>query len=337
MPIVSDRNYGQLLTAAVAKRSREIQDIAYKANPITAILLNENRIKRRTAGGPELRIPVEFDRLIAQWFTGYDKIRITPKELLNSAVFNWSRVVSMFSLTGTELDETRGEEEIIDLLSFHMEAAEKSVKESFEAALIGDGTAEGGRQMLGLGAAVPIIPNAGIYGGIDRAAVPSWRTNTFDIPNGDVAGYTEWNSGTARQILNKVVLSRSRGSNYADLLLADMNSYQALDSAIVAHQRLVSNRMTSLGFDGGFAVLTPAGRVDVVAAGGIGAVMPADTAFGLDTKSMALYTFPGREFVPFHEGGGARPINQDAIAQGILWAGQFVMENPLSNFRLITA
>src|SRR3546814_20034617 len=80
----------------------------------------------KRAGGPELRIPVEFDKLDAQWFTGYDKIEITPKELLNSAVFNWSRVVGMFSLNGTELLYTRGEEEVIDLMEFYLDAAEKA-------------------------------------------------------------------------------------------------------------------------------------------------------------------------------------------------------------------
>jgi len=128
MPIVNDRNYGQLLTASVARRSPVIQDIVYKATPLTRILRDQGRIRVRRAGGPELRIPVEFEKLTAQWFTGYDKIEITPKELMNSAVFNWSRVVGMFSLNGTELLYNQGEEEVIDLLDFYMESAEKSVK-----------------------------------------------------------------------------------------------------------------------------------------------------------------------------------------------------------------
>src|ERR1044072_7895463 len=101
--------------------------------------------------------------------TGYDKIEITPKELLNSAVFNWSRVVAMFSLTGTALLYTRGEEEVIDLMAFYVRAAEKSVKEEWETSIVGDGTASGGRQMIGFGGAIPIVANTGVYGGIDRA------------------------------------------------------------------------------------------------------------------------------------------------------------------------
>ncbi len=68
MPITTDRQYRQLLTAAVAKRSREVQDIVYNATPLSRILREEGRIKTYRAGGPELRIPILFDKLNAQWF-----------------------------------------------------------------------------------------------------------------------------------------------------------------------------------------------------------------------------------------------------------------------------
>ena len=268
--------------------------------------------------------------------TGYDKLEITPKELLSTAVYNWARCVGMFSLTGTELLYNSSSEEVIDIMETYMDAAEQSVKEAFEESLIGDGTANGGRQMTGFGAAIPIVPNVGTYGGIDRATVANWRTSTFDIPAGDVSGFTSWDSTTARAIIERITLQRSRGGRYPDLIIADANSYEAISSAFVAHQRLASERLARLGFTG-MTIVTPAGPVDVIAAGGIGNVMDSDTIFGIDTKGAALYTYPGQEFVPFHPGDGMRPINQDAIAQGIVWTGQFVLENPLFTYRAITA
>lgn len=336
MPINPDRNYQQLLTAAVARTSRETQDIVYNATPLTRILKDSGRIQTKRAGGPELRIPVEFDKLEAQWFTGYDKIQITPKELLNSAVFPWSRVVGMFSLNGTELLYTSGEEEIIDLMAFYVQSARKSVKESWETALVGDGTANGGRQMIGLGGAVPILPNTGIYGGIDRGDVIGWRTSVFDATSDFTDLGTTWDSTTARPIIERIAMLRSRNSQYPDLWMFDTNSYQAVSASFVAHQRLATERSARLGYVG-LAYHTPAGVAELVAASGIGNVMPANTAFGLDTGSLAIYEFPGQSFVPFHPAGGMRPINQDAMAQGIVWSGQFVNENPLSQVRLITA
>lgn len=335
MPINPDRNYGQLLTAATARRSKPIQNLVYNSTPLMSILRDKGKIKIKRAGGPELRVPVQFDKLSAQWFTGYDKIEITPKELLNSAVFNWSRVVSPFSLTGTELLYTKGEEEVIDLMEFYLEAAEQAVKEEFEVSMFGDGTANGGRQIIGLGGAIPIVANTGTYGGIDRAAVASWRTSTFNIVSGDVSGYSAWDSTTARPIIERIALQRSRNGRYADLLIADALAYEPISASFVAHQRIVSERVGKLGFSG-LSYVTPAGTVDIVAAGGIGAVMPANTIFGIDTDGLALYEFPGQAFVPFHPGNGLRPINQDAMAQGIVWSGGLVLENPLFSYRIRT-
>ena len=336
MAIVTDRQYRQALTASVAKRSKIVQDIVHKSTPLTKILKDSGRIKTKRAGGPELRIPIQFDKLSAQWFTGYDKIEITPKELLNSAVFNWSRVVSMFSLNGTELMYNTGEEEVIDLMDFYIAEAEKSIKEEWEAALVADGTGSGGRQMIGLGGAVPIVTNTGTYGGIDRANVPNWRTTYYDVTAGDVSGFTAWDSTTARPIMEKVALARSRNSMYPDLWVMDANSYAPVSASMVAHQRITTQRAANLGFES-LGVWTPAGLVDVVAAGGIGNVMPTNTIFALSTAGLAIYEFPGQSFVPFHPGDGVRPINQDAWAQGIVWSGQFVVENPLHQVRIKTA
>lgn len=335
MAIVTDRQYGQMLTTSVARRSPDIQNIVYNAHPLTRILYDQRRIKRGRAGGPEFRVPIMFDQLDPQWFTGYDKLEITPKEILNSAVFNWSRVVAMFSLTGSELLWNSGEEEVIDLMAAYMENAEETVRDAFETGLVGDGTANGGRQMVGLGAAIPVIPNTGVYGGIDRATVPNWRTSTFDVTGGDIAPYTTWDSASALGIISDISLRRSRNGRYPDLWIFDANSWQAVERAFVSHQRIVSDRSQRLGLNG-YSYNTGAGVVDLVPAAGIGTVMPEDTAFGIDTRGLAIYTFPGQEFVPFHPGDGMRPINQDAIAQGVVWTGQLVLENPLSQVRLLT-
>ena len=324
---------GQALTMAASARQSMIQDIVYDATPLTKILRDEGRIRVKRAGGPELTIPVMFDKLEAQWFTGYDIIAITPKELINSAKFNWSRVVAPFSLNGTEILYNSGEEQLIDLISTYLEAAETSAREAFETGLVSDGTADGGRQMQGLGVAVPTVVNAGIYGGIDRGTVAEWRTSFYDISNGDVAGYTTWDSTTARPIVSAVSLARSRNGRYPDLWIFDANMWGPVESSFVAHQRLASERLGRLGFSG-LTYITGAGPVDLVAAAGVGNVTPANTAFGIDTKGLSIWEFPGQSFVPFHPGNGVRPINQDAVAQGIVWSGQLVLENPLFTVRV---
>ena len=335
-PITSNRDLRQVLTTSMFSRQREVQDLVYNSTPITAIL-RENGAVRAYDGGPEIRIPLQIDKLDAQWFTGYDKLNIAPKELVNSAVFTPKRVTSMFSLTGTELLFNSGRAQIIDLMDLYLRSSEEGIREEMETAIVGDGTGQGGRQMVGLGGAVPIVANAGTYGGIDRSAHAIWRTSTFSVPGGDFADIgTTWDATTARPIIERIIAQRSKGRRHADILIADITSYQAISASMVAHQRITSTRLGRLGFDA-LEIATPAGPVAVVAATGVGNVMPANTIYGLDSEALELVYHPRNNMVPMHEGEGAKPINQDAIAQGYVWTGELILSNPRYTWRLITA
>lgn len=336
MPVVSDRNLRQVLTTSMFSRRKEVQDLVYNSTPITSIL-RENGAIRAYDGGPEIRVPLLIDKLDAQWFTGYDKLKIEPKELVNSAVFTPKRVTSMFSLTGTELLYNRGRAQIIDLMDLYLKSSENGIQEAMEAAIVGAGTGQGGRQMIGLGGAVPIVANTGTYGGIDRAANPIWRTTTYSVPGGDFSTIgTTWDSTTARPIIERIIAARSKGRRHADLLIADILAYQAVSASMVAHQRIVSTRLGRLGFDA-LEIATPAGAVAITAATGVGNVMPSNTIYGLDTEGMELIYHPDNNMVPMHAGEGAKPINQDAIAQGYVWTGELVLSNPRYTWRLVTA
>jgi hypothetical protein len=338
MPIVTDRNLRQALTTSMFSRSGQVQDLVYNSTPITAALRERGAI-RAYDGGPEIRVPLMIDKLGAQWFTGYDKLAITPKELVNSAVFTPKRVTSMFSLTGTELLYNQGRAKILDLMTMYLNASEEGIKEAWETAIVADGTGTGGRQMIGLGGALPILPNVGTYGGIDRSQAALWRTTTYSVPGGDFPDIgTVWDETTARQILSRIALNRSKGSRYAKLAIAHPTAYAAIENSMVAHQRIVNSTgaMGRLGFRA-LEVMTGAGPIEVIAAGGVGSVMPANTIYLLDLEGLELVYHPQNNMVPMHDGDGAKPINQDAIAQGYVWTGELIMTNPRFQIRLITA
>jgi hypothetical protein len=334
-PVTTERELRQLLTTSAVMRQTAIEDLVYNSHPVLSLIRENARV--RPYYGAEIRVPLMIDTLEAQWFTGYDKLRIEPKELINSAVFTPKRVVSMFSLDGSTLMANQGRGEIIDLVSTYLDAAEEAVMDAMDEAVHADGTGNGGRSMIGLAGAIPIIANAGTYGGIDRAAHPIWRTSTFSVPGGDFPDIgTVWDSTTARPILERILMQRSKGSRHADLVIADVNSYSAISASLVAHQRIMSARVGRLGFEA-LEIATGAGTIAVTAAGGIGTRMPANTIYGIDTTALTMYYHPSKNFVPFHPGDGAKPINQDAIAQGIEWAGELVLSNPRFSWRLITA
>lgn len=334
MAVTSNRWLRQVLTASLEDRSKEIQDLVFSSNPVLAVLRDNDLLKEYQ--GADIRVPLMIDTLTAQWFTGYDKLDNKPKEIINSALFTPKNVAVGFSLTGTEILANEGRARIIDLLETYMENAEQSMQNEMEMAIHGDGTGNGGREMVGFGGAVPIVPNTGVYGGIDRASVPIWRTSSFNAATDFPDIGNAWDVTTAARILRRIIAQRSKGNRKADLIICDVNSYDTVQTSLTAIQRITSSSLGKLGFDA-LELATPAGPVALLCANGVGTVMPANTVYGIDSQGLEIRYHPSRNMTPLFEGDGARPINQDAIVQYLVWNGEMVLKNPRYTWRLNTA
>lgn len=335
MPITSDRNYRQILSTSLAYRTREIQDLVFNSNPVSALLRARGRYKAYS--GPEIRVSLQIDKLGGQWFTGYDFLDAQPKEIINDAVFTPKNLAVGFSLTGTELLANEGKTRIYNLMDQYMETAENSMMDLWEQALHGDGTGDAGRQMIGFGGALPINPAVGTYGGIDRATNAIWRPTTYTMSTDFADIGTAFDATTARPVLERIVALRSKGRRRATIAVADLTAYQAVSASMVAHQRIAraDGGEATLGFNG-LEVATPAGNIEIFCATGVGNVMPAGTIYGLDLDGLSVRYHPSRNMVPLFPGDGAQPINQDAIAQFLVWNGELVLENPRYTWRLRT-
>jgi hypothetical protein len=215
----------------------------------------------------------------------------------------------------------------------YLEAAERSLEDTMDAGLYSDGTANSGKQITGLAAAIPVANTSGTYGGIDRGSAVIWRTQTFDAQSYNTNIGTQVNSTTIRPFLNAIMTKQSRGRDYADLLLMSPEHYAAYDAATVAIQRQTNE--TSLG-QLGFSALEYIGggkRAEIVLDGGIGSNMPANTTIGINTDALRLRYHPNRNFDKLFDGDGQMPIDKDAVAQFIGWMGELTMVNPLFCWR----
>lgn len=332
MPITSDRQYRQILSSALAERSSGIEDLVSDANPLYNVLKRKNRM--RSFSGPEIRQTLQIAKQDAQWYRGYDFLSNPPIELWNDAVWTPKAVVVPVSLTGQEIRANQGANQIFDIVDSTLEAAENSLVDAFDVALHGDGTADGGKAIIGLAGALPIVTNAGTYGGINRANVSLWRTSTFNA-NSDFPDIgTQVDATTIRPMLSRIMAQRSRNNRAADLLIMSEEHYSAYDAATVAIQRIT--RDGSLGAMG-FTALEYVGggrRAEIVLASGMNNNMPSNTTYGIDTSSLMIRYREGFNFARLFDGDGQMPINQDAIAQFIGWEGELTMTNPLFNWRL---
>jgi len=287
----------------------------------------------QTYSGPFIRQTLQIGKQSAQWYSGYDQLLNPAIDLFNDAVYSPKMVVVPIILSLQEILNNEGESQILDVFESYLAAAERSLEDAMDAGIYSDGTANGNKQITGLATAIPITTNTGVYGGIDRANATIWRTSTFDA-HSFLAGATQVSSTTVRPMLNYIMTQRSRGRDYADLLIMSPEHYAAYDAATVAIQR--QQNSTSLGTLG-FSALEYIGggkRAEIVLDGGIGSNMPANTTFGINTDSLRLRYHPNRNFDKLFEGDGQMPIDKDAIAQFIGWMGELTMTNPLFNWRL---
>jgi len=323
--------YQQILSMALEDRQPKYQDLVSNNNALLA--LTKRKGYWETYSGPRIRQTLQIAKQTAQWYSGYDQLINSALDLFNDCYYDPKMVVVPIILSNQEILNNQGDNQLIPVLKAYMEAAEKSLSDTFDAGLYSDGTANGGKQMTGLGAAVPIVNTSGTYAGIDRGSATIWRTQTFDAQSSFSTIGTQVNSTTIRPFLNAIMTKQSRGRDYADVLIMSPEHFSAYDAATIAIQ--LQTNETTLG-QLGFTALEYIGggkRAEIVLDGGIGSNMPANTTFGLNSDTFRVRYNPERNFDPLFPGEGQMPIDKDAIAQYVGWMGELTMTNPLFNWR----
>jgi hypothetical protein len=324
-------NYQQVLSMALEDRARGYQDLVSNANATLAVLKRKGLWQ--TYSGPRIRQTVQIDKQAAQWYSGYDFLANPPIELFNDVFYTPKMVAVPISITMEEVLNNEGENQIMDVMTSYMDAAEKSLQDTMDAGIYSDGTANGGKQMGGFALAIPIVNTSGTYAGIDRSAYPIWRTSTFDANSFATDIGTQVTSTTIRPMLNRIMTQRSRGRNYADLLLMSAEHYAAYDAATVGIQRITNaSGLGKLGFQT-LEYIGGGKTAEIVLVGGVGAPIASNTTLGINTDSLRIRYNPNRNFDKLFEGDGQKPINQDALAQYIGWMGEMTMTNPMFNWR----
>jgi hypothetical protein len=330
--VTTNAAYQQILSMALEDRSSGYEDLVSNNNALLAVLKRKGLWQ--TYSGPTIRQTLQIGKQSAQWYSGYDQLLNPAIDLFNDAVFTPKQVVVPVILSMQEILNNEGEAQLMDVYDSYISAAERALEDTMDAAMYGDGTANGGKQLTGLATAVPITTNAGTYGGIDRNLNTLWQTKTYDIQTMAPALGTQATSTTIRPMLNYVMTKQSRGRDYADLLLMSPEHYAAYDAATIVNQRQTNE--SGLG-KLGFSTLEYIGggkRAEIVLDGGIGSNMPANTTFGLNTDSLRLRYHPNRNFDKLFDGDGQMPIDKDAIAQFIGWMGELTQTNPMFNWRM---
>ena len=256
----------------------------------------------------------------AGFYSGYDLLPVAAQDVISAAQFDIKQAACPVVISGLEMLQNAGPEQMIDLISARIDVAESTMQNLICGGLYSDGLGYGGKQIVGLNAAIPTTPNTGVYGGIDRATWTFWRSKLVDVAN----------TTTIQANMNTLWSSLVRGTDAPDLILMDNLTWAAYTASLQAQQRFTDASVGNLGFPS----LKYMGT-DVVLDGGIGGFCPAGTAFFLNTKYIHYRPHSQRNFVSLSP-NKRYSINQDAEVQILAWAGAMTMSGSQFQGRLDT-
>ncbi len=318
-----------IIATTIQNRSGELADNVTNNNALLRRLKSKGNVRPFSGGNVILEelMYVDASQINANSYSGYELLNITPNSPISAAQFSIQQYAGAISMSGLEMLQNSGKEQIIDLMEGRVKVAEAELANRIDYDCYLDGTGNSSKNITGLGLAVPDIPTAGTYGGIARASFAFWQSQMYSgVTNGGAAV----SAANIQQYMTALALRQVRGNNKPDLFIGDVNYYSFYVQSLQAIQRISSaDGGTTAG--AGFPSLKFYGggmAADVVLGSGIsGAVNNAGTAGGatanhmwaLNTDFLFFRPHRDRNFVPI--GGERQAVNQDAIVKLIGWAG----------------
>lgn len=271
-------------------------------------------------------------------YSGYETINVGANSPISAAQFPIAQYASSVVISGLEILQNSSKEAIIDLMEGRVKIAEAQLQNRIAADLYGDGTGNGGKNLLGFGAALPVLPTSGTYGGIDRATWSFWQNQYYRAVTDGGAATTAAN---IQQYMTTVALRCVRGKNKVDTIVSNGTYYALYVNSLQAIQRVTDEKMAGAGFSN-LMFYGGGTSAKVVLDGGIGSSTysnDANTAYtgnaagmwGLNTDYIFFRPHRDRNFVAI--GGERQAVNQDAVVKLIGFAGNLTSSGPQFCFR----
>ena len=243
----------------------------------------------------------------ADWYSGYDVLDITPQEVFDAASYDWKQLAGNVTISGLEEIKNSGPERAINLIASRIRNLEKTLKNKLATAVYADGTTDTD-SLGGLKYLIDDDPtSAGTVGGINQVTYSFWR-NQYSASAATSAG----NIGTR---INALWITCIRGTDRPDFLVADSTEYNFYEASLQQYQRFSDGKMAQKGFES-LKYKTADFFYDDQCT--------AKRVYLVNSDYLFLRPHPDRQFVPLEE---RQSINQDAMVQPVVWAGNLTCSN----------
>lgn len=313
-------NVTDIVATTIQSRTRKIADNVRDNNGLLKALDKRGRVKTFSGGNVILQELSFQENANAGFYSGYDKLPVAASDVISAAEFDIKQAAVPVVISGLEMLQNAGREQMIDLLEGRMEVAESTLANLICDALYSDGTGSGGKEITGLDAAISTSPTSGVYGGIDRATWAFWQ-NYYNAQGMDAS--------TVQGFMNTAWSNLVRGADRPDLIIMDNNMWSLYLASLQAQQRFHQADVGDLGFPTLKFMST-----DVVLDGGIGGNATTKTAYFINTKYLHWRPHAKRNMVPLSP-NKRYSVDQDAEVQILAWAGNLTCSGARYQGRLV--
>ena len=316
-------NVSDIIATTIESRSKKVADNVTDNNALLKTLDSKDKVKPFT-GGSKIFQELSFaENSNAGWYSGYDLLPVGVSDVISAAEYDIKQAAVPVVISGLEMLQNSGKEQIIDLIEARLTVAENTMKNLVCTGLYSDGTGAGGKEIGGLDLLVPVDPTTGTAGGIDRATFEFWRSK--------VETTVAITAANVQQTMNAMWASLVRGTDKPDVIVMDDVFWGFYVASLQAQQRFNNADVGDLGFPQLMFMGTP-----VILDGGIGGNSTSGTCYFLNCDYMFYRPHRDRNMVPLSP-NRRYATNQDAEVQILACAANLTASGLQFQGRIVTA
>lgn len=307
---------GEIVATTLRNRTGKAADNVTQNTALLSRLRKRGNMKP-VDGGRTIMQEIEYaENGTYKRYSGYEALNISPSDVFTFAEYNYAQAAVAISMSGLEMIQNAGEEQMIDLLQGRIKNAERTMQNNISADVYSDGTADGGRQIGGMQLLVAGTPTNTV-GGINASTYTFWQNVVYRAVTDGGSAAT---SANIQSYMNRLWVQLVRNADKPDLIPCDNNYYRLYLESLQAIQRIASDEMAQAGFMS-LKYMT----ADVVLDGGFGGDAPTNTMYMLNTDYIFFRPASSRNFAPL--GDDRYAVNQDAMVKLIGFAGNMTTSN----------
>jgi hypothetical protein len=233
----ANSSISDIIATNIQSRSGELADNVTNNNALLRRLKERGNVKTFSGGNVILQEVMYNDSTTnnTNSYSGYEVLNVSQNSPISAAQYGITQYAAAVSISGLGDDPKQRQGSDYRPAGRSHERCRGATDNRIGSDIYLDGTGNSGKNITGLGAAVPDAPSSGTYGGINRATFSFWRSVAY---SGTTDGGSAVTASNIQQYMDSIAVQLIRGTDKPDLIVADNNYYRLYLQSLQSIQRI---------------------------------------------------------------------------------------------------